>query len=125
MHSPLVVSLAALALVSFPPFFAAQDTSVPAYREEVIAVDGKPRFKITNDSKSPIVAFVMVQLRSLSTLEGRFYYDACTTAKSDGPIAPGAFATEALGYFEGADLSKVRAEARAVILPSRGVPGGL
>ena len=117
MYARLVVSLAAFVLGSVPPFVIGQDIGSPAYRQDlVMQPNGKPSLQITNDSASPIVAFVIVQEPNSSGLEGRQFHDACTNPRSEPQIAPGASVTEPLGYFTGSDVSKVRAEVRAVVL---------
>jgi hypothetical protein len=109
MRSALIGFLAAFALVLVPPVVAAQNASSPAYRQDVITgADGKPSLQVTNDSESPIVAFVKVDFST--GLEGRTYYDAYINRR-DLPIAPGASITLGLG----SNLSKVQDQIRAIV----------
>jgi hypothetical protein len=139
MHRPLVISLAVVAFALPPQFCVAQESaaaacaslSEPSYDQKVVQKDGKPRFQITNRSVSPIIAFVMEQFASpppavggALPAGGRFYYDLCFDPREYKPIAQGESITHPLGYFEGADVSKVRAEVRAVILEDGSTSGG-
>jgi hypothetical protein len=54
---------------------------------------------------------------------GRFYYDSCFDPRVYKPIAQGESITHPLGYFEGADVSGVRAEVQAVILEDGSTSG--
>ncbi len=86
-----------------------------AYQQTItVEPDGKPSLQLTNTSAFAITAFVLVEFPS-SGLEGRRYYDTYTNPP-DRAIVPGGSVTLPLGYFHGSDVSKVRAEVRAVIL---------
>ncbi len=108
MRKPLIV-LAVFALILVPFIVAAQNASLPAYHQDVIVgADEKPLLQVTNDSESPIVAFVRVDFST--GLEGRTYYDAYINRR-DLPLAPGASVTLGLG----SNLSKVQDQVRAIV----------
>lgn len=110
MRSALIVPFAFFTLVSASLVVVAQSASSPAYHQDVVqGEDGKPLLKITNDSESPIVAFVTVDFST--GLEGRTYYDVYTSAR-DLPIAPCTSITLGLG----SNLNKVQDEVKAVVL---------
>lgn len=75
--------------------------------------DGKPSLKLTKDSALPITAFAIVEFPSLG-MEGRTYSDVYTSTR-DETIPPGASIVHGLSFFPGSDVTKVRAEVRAVI----------
>jgi hypothetical protein len=107
-RNPLIV-LGTFALALVHPIVAAQSASALGYHEDiVVGAEGKPLLQITNDSESPIVAFVRVDFST--GLEGRTYYDACINRR-DVPIAPGASLTLGLG----SKLSKVQDQVRAIV----------
>lgn len=93
----------------------------PAYHQSVSLVDGQPVLDLTNDSKFPITAFVMVEFPSLG-IEGRTYFDVYTNTREQ-PIPPGASTTRNLSFLGGSDLTKVRAEVRGVIFEDGSTAG--
>jgi hypothetical protein len=108
MRSRLIV-LASYALVLVHPIVAAQNTSSPAYHQDVIVrADEKTLLQLTNDSESPMVAFVRVDFST--GLEGRTYYDAYVN-RFEQPIAPGASLTLGLGR----NLSEAQDQVRAIV----------
>jgi hypothetical protein len=108
MRSPLIV-LATFAFVLVPPVVAAQNTSSPAYHQDVIVgAEGKQLLQVTNDSQSPIAAFVRVDFST--GLEGRTYYDVYMN-RFEQPIAPGA----SLMFGLGPNLSRVQDQVRAIV----------
>jgi hypothetical protein len=108
MRSPLIF-FASYALVLVHPIVAAQSTRSPAYHQDVIVGANEKRLlRLTNDSESPIVAFVRVDFST--GLEGRTYYDAYVN-RFEQPIAPGASLTFGLGP----NLSKVQEQVRAIV----------
>lgn len=110
MHNPLIASLVVFAVVGVSAGVAAQNTNSPACRQDlIVGSDGKPSLQITNDSDSPIVAFVRVDFSS--GLEGRTYYDSYINLR-DLPIAPGGAITLGLG----SNLREVRDQVRAIVL---------
>ncbi len=118
MHNPLIASLMAFALAVVPSVVAAQDASSPTYRQDfIVGPDGKPSLQITNDSESPIVAFVRVDFSS--GLEGRTYYDAYTSPR-DQPISQGGSVSLHLGP----NRSKVPNQVQAVVLEDGSSAGG-
>jgi hypothetical protein len=85
-----------------------------AYHQNVsVAQDGKPSLQLTNDSELPITAFIMVEFPSLG-MEGRTYFDVYTNS-TERTISPGASIIRGLSYFRGSDVTRVRADVRAVI----------
>jgi hypothetical protein len=105
-----------LALCLSVPCLAAQhllagSSSFP--QSVTVGSDGKPSLQFTNDSGAPIFAYVMVEFPSLG-MEGRTYFDFYTSS-ADQPIRPGVSITRGLSHFTGSDVSRVRAEVRAVI----------
>jgi hypothetical protein len=110
MHNPLIASLVVFAVVGVPAVVRPHNTNFPAYRQHlIVGEDGKPSLQITNDSDSPIVAFVRVDFSS--GLEGRTYYD-CYINPDNLPIAPGG----SLSLDRGSRLSHDRDQIRAVVL---------
>lgn len=97
--------------------------SSPTFHQSVtVGQDGKPSLQLTNDSALPITAFIMVEHPSLG-LEGRLYCDVYVTPQRDHLILPGKPITIGLSHFEASDVSKVRAEVRAVIFKDGSTAG--
>ncbi len=108
MRSLLIV-FATFAVVLLPPIVTAQSASTPAYHQDVVVgAEGKQLLQVTNDSQSPIAAFVRVDFST--GLEGRTYYDAHIN-RFDQPIAPGA----SLMFGLGSNLSRVQDQVRAIV----------
>jgi hypothetical protein len=85
----------------------------PSYRQSIIGSSEEPYMQLSNDSPSPIAAYVMVQRPSIA-IEGRSYYDEFVSPR-DLPIAHGESKRIRLGHLTGSDLNTLRATVNAVV----------